>query len=88
MRRLIVGNSCERGLVEDVDAVRVIKKGMDSNKELTPTSSRSPPRPSGAAPACRRWPTRTSAGRAPEAQKERNVLLSKRESLRIGIPRC
>ena len=34
-KRLIVGNSCERGLVEDVEAMRVIKQGMDDTKVHT-----------------------------------------------------
>ncbi len=36
VKRLIVGNSCERGLVEDVNAMREIKKGMDAVKEANP----------------------------------------------------
>ena len=36
MKRLIVGNSCERGLVEDVNAMREIKKGMDAAKDANP----------------------------------------------------
>src|SRR5262249_53561510 len=32
VKRLIVGNSCEKGLVEDVADMRVIKKGLDSVK--------------------------------------------------------
>jgi predicted nucleotide-binding protein (sugar kinase/HSP70/actin superfamily) len=65
----------------------VIKKGMDSNKEAYPNflqiaaeavwRSTNPPKV--ADPPARRARTR--------AQKERNVLVSKREALRIGIPR-
>src|SRR5262249_1050699 len=36
VKRLIVGNSCERGLVEDVNDMRVIKKGMDAAKAANP----------------------------------------------------
>src|SRR5215510_13417 len=36
VKRLIVGNSCERGLVEDVNDMRVIKKGMDAAKDAYP----------------------------------------------------
>ena len=36
VKRLIVGNSCERGLVEDVNAMREIKKGMDAMKGANP----------------------------------------------------
>src|SRR5262249_2751747 len=35
-KRLIVNNSCDKGLVEDVNAMREIKKGMDSVKEANP----------------------------------------------------
>ena len=35
-KRLIVNNSCDRGLVEDVNAMREIKKGMDSVKDANP----------------------------------------------------
>ncbi len=87
VRRLIVGNSCERGLVEDVDAMRVIKKGMDSNREAYPNFLqiaaeaiwRSTDPPKVADP-----PHKVAVTRA---QKERNALVAKRESLRIGIPR-
>ena len=35
-KRLIVGNSCEKGLVEDVNDMRVIKKSLDSKLEASP----------------------------------------------------
>jgi predicted nucleotide-binding protein (sugar kinase/HSP70/actin superfamily) len=87
VRRLIVGNSCERGLVEDVDAMRVIKKGMDSNKEAYPNFLqiaaeavwRSTDPPKVADPPARPAVTK--------AQRERNALVARREELRIGIPR-
>ncbi len=36
IKRLIVNNSCDKGLVEDVNAMRDIKKGMDAMKESSP----------------------------------------------------
>ncbi len=36
IKRLIVNNSCDKGLVEDVNAMREIKKGMDAMKESSP----------------------------------------------------
>ena len=87
VRRLIVGNSCERGLVEDVDSMRVIKKGMDSNKEAYPNFLQIAAEAvwrSTNAPAVADPPARPALTRA---QKERNALLARRESLRIGIPR-
>ncbi len=87
VKRLIVGNSCERGLVEDVDAMRVIKKGMDQNRELYPNFPelsaaavfRSPGAPVVADPPTKRALT---AG-----QRRRNEAAAKRDTLRIGIPR-
>jgi len=87
VRRLIVGNSCERGLVEDVDAMRVIKKGMDSNKEAFPNFMQI------AAEAVWRATNAEVVADPPHkraltaAQKARNASLARRETLRIGIPR-
>lgn len=86
-KRLIVGNSCEKGLVEDVDDMRVIKKGLDSVKEANPNLVEI------AAKEC--WksmkpelvadalPTFTLTG----AQKKKAELMRKRGEIRIGIPR-
>jgi predicted CoA-substrate-specific enzyme activase len=87
VKRLIVGNSCERGLVEDVEAMRVIKKGMDSNRELYPNFLelsanavfRSPRAAVVADPPTRRALT--------AAQRRRNEVAARREDLRIGMPR-
>jgi predicted nucleotide-binding protein (sugar kinase/HSP70/actin superfamily) len=87
VRRLIVGNSCERGLVEDVDAMRIIKKGMDSNRKAYPNYMRiaaervwrsaSPPNVADPPPS---MPITTG-------QWRRKALLANRERIRIGIPR-
>ena len=87
VKRLIVGNSCERGLVEDVESMKVIKKGMDQAKDAYPNFAelaakavfRSPNAPSVAEPPSKRALT--------AAQRRRNELAAKRESLRIGIPK-
>jgi predicted CoA-substrate-specific enzyme activase len=87
VKRLIVGNSCERGLVEDVEAMRVIKKGMDSNKDAYPNFLelsanavfRSPRAQVVAEPPTKRALTSSA--------KRRNEVAAKRDSLRIGIPR-
>jgi predicted nucleotide-binding protein (sugar kinase/HSP70/actin superfamily) len=87
VRRLIVGNSCERGLVEDVDAMRVIKKGMDSNREAYPNFMQI------AAEAIWRSPNAPNVADAPPrraltaGQKERAARVARREEMRIGIPR-
>jgi len=36
VKRLIVGNSCEKGLVEDVNDMREIKKGLDAMNRDNP----------------------------------------------------
>jgi predicted CoA-substrate-specific enzyme activase len=87
VKRLIVGNSCERGLVEDVDAMRVIKQGMDANREQYPNF------PEIAATAVFRSPGATVVADPPTkraltaGQRRRNELAAKRESIRIGMPR-
>jgi predicted CoA-substrate-specific enzyme activase len=87
VKRLIVGNSCEKGLVEDVADMKVIKKGLDSVKGANPNFVelaakavwRSFNPPNLAEPPAKYAITR--------AQKQRNELLKKRSTLRIGIPR-
>ncbi|HEY8462168.1 MAG TPA: BadF/BadG/BcrA/BcrD ATPase family protein [Blastocatellia bacterium] len=88
VKRLIVGNSCERGLVEDVNDMRVIKKGLDAIKAANPNfvelgakavwRSFNPPKVAD--------PPSKIALTA--AAKRRNELLKKRETMRIGIPRA
>ncbi|MBI4530102.1 MAG: CoA activase [Candidatus Latescibacteria bacterium] len=86
-RRLIVGNSCEKGLVEDVDEMRVIKKGLDAVKDANPNmvemsakavwKSFSPPLVADPIPKY-----------ALTAKAKRRVeLMKKRGELRIGIPK-
>jgi predicted CoA-substrate-specific enzyme activase len=87
VKRLIVGNSCEKGLVEDVADMKVIKKGLDSIKNANPNyveiaakavwRSFNPQKVSD--PPSRYVVTR--------GQRQRNELLKRRESIRIGIPR-
>ncbi|MCI0407783.1 MAG: acyl-CoA dehydratase activase-related protein, partial [Acidobacteria bacterium] len=85
--RLIVGNSCEKGLVEDVNDMRVIKKGLDDVKGKNPNlvehmakaawKSYAPPNVSDPIPRY------AITG----AQKKRVELMKRRPELRIGIPR-
>ncbi len=86
-RRLVVGNSCEKGLVEDVTAMRAIKKQVDATIADTPNlvdiqateafKSYAPPSISDPVP---QWALTT-------ARRRRNARMRKRDSLRIGIPR-
>ncbi len=87
VKRLIVGNSCERGLVEDVESMKVIKKGMDSTAKVNPNFCelvgeavwRSQNPPVVADPPSKRTLT--------ASQKRRNELVAKRKDICIGIPR-
>src|SRR5437899_4092576 len=86
-KRLIVNNSCDRGLVEDVNAMREIKKGMDSVKDANPNMAEvaakmvfKPAKPPLVAEALPRYTF--TAG-----QKARAAAMKRRASLRIGIPR-
>ncbi len=87
VKRLIVGNSCEKGLVEDVADMRVIKKGLDEVKNANPNFVEV------AAKAAWRSYNPPMVADPPhkyaitKGQKQRNELLKKRETLRIGIPR-
>jgi activator of 2-hydroxyglutaryl-CoA dehydratase/predicted nucleotide-binding protein (sugar kinase/HSP70/actin superfamily) len=87
-KRLIVGNSCEKGLVEDVEAMRVIKKGLDAVKGSNPNlveiaakavfKSFNPPNVADALPRLA----------FTKKQKERVELMKKRDEIRIGMPRA
>ncbi|HKE03492.1 MAG TPA: acyl-CoA dehydratase activase-related protein, partial [Blastocatellia bacterium] len=88
VKRLIVGNSCERGLVEDVNDMRVIKKGMDAVKAANPNFVEL-----GAKAVWRSFNPPNVADpphkfALTQAQRRRNELLKKRETTRIGVPRA
>jgi activator of 2-hydroxyglutaryl-CoA dehydratase/predicted nucleotide-binding protein (sugar kinase/HSP70/actin superfamily) len=88
IKRLIVGNSCEKGLVEDIEDMKVIKKGLESVKGENPNlvelaakatwRSFDPPVVKDAAPRFTFTP----------AAKKRAELMKRREKIRIGIPRA
>ncbi|HEY3136741.1 MAG TPA: BadF/BadG/BcrA/BcrD ATPase family protein [Blastocatellia bacterium] len=88
VKRLIVGNSCEKGLVEDINDMKVIKKGLDSVKAANPNFVEI------SAKAVWRSYNPQKVADPPhkyaitKAQKQRNELVKKRETLRIGIPRA
>jgi predicted nucleotide-binding protein (sugar kinase/HSP70/actin superfamily) len=86
-RRLIVNNSCEKGLVEDVESMREIKKDLDARLEAAPNfvekSARNVFKSFKPEPVADPTPKRAfTAG-----QKARVEQMKKRESYRIGIPR-
>jgi predicted CoA-substrate-specific enzyme activase len=87
IKRLIVGNSCEKGLVEDVNDMREIKKGLDAAKKENPNMAEV-----GAKGAFKSYAPPVVADSPPKftftaAQKKRVELMNKRARLRIGIPR-
>jgi len=87
IKRLIVGNSCEKGLVEDIEDMKVIKKGLESVKGENPNlvelaakavwRSFNPPIVKDPLPRFTFTP----------AAKKRAELMKRREKIRIGIPR-
>jgi activator of 2-hydroxyglutaryl-CoA dehydratase/predicted nucleotide-binding protein (sugar kinase/HSP70/actin superfamily) len=87
-KRLIVGNSCEKGLVEDVEAMRVIKKGLDavkgSNPNLVEVAAKAVFKsfnPENVVDPLLRFAFI-------QRQKARIELMKKREQIRIGMPRA
>jgi len=87
IKRLIVGNSCEKGLVEDVNDMREIKKGLDAAKRDNPNLAEI-----AAKAVFKSYAPPVVADPEPKftltaRQKKRAELIKKRASLRIGIPR-
>src|SRR5271157_2708447 len=87
VKRLIVGNSCEKGLVEDVADMREIKKGLDAAKKDNPNMVEV-----AAKAVFKSYSPKLVADPLPKfavtaRQKKRVELMKKRASLRIGIPR-
>ena len=87
VKRLIVGNSCEKGLVEDVNDMREIKKGLDAAKKENPNMAEVAAKAvfKSYAPPLVANPLPKYAFTA--RQKKRVELMKKRKKLRIGIPR-
>jgi activator of 2-hydroxyglutaryl-CoA dehydratase/predicted nucleotide-binding protein (sugar kinase/HSP70/actin superfamily) len=88
-RRLII-STCEKGQVEDVNAMRGIKAGLDAVKKANPNfvdiaaneawRSRNPQKVADFIPAVPRW-----RGKTPVLQ--RIELMKKRSTFRVGMPR-
>ena len=86
-KRLIVNNSCDKGLVEDVNAMREIKKGMDSVKDANPNMAEIAAKTvfkSFQPPPVSDPPPRFAIT---AKQKARVAAMKRRATLRIGIPR-
>jgi predicted nucleotide-binding protein (sugar kinase/HSP70/actin superfamily) len=87
VKRLIVGNSCEKGLVEDVADMREIKKGLDAAKKENPNMVEV-----AAKAVFKSYSPKLVADPLPKfaltaRQKKRVELMKRRARLRIGIPR-
>lgn len=87
VKRLIVGNSCEKGLVEDVNDMREIKKGLDQMKDQNPNMAEV-----GARYAFRAYNPPLVADPLPKhaltsGARKRAELMKRRATLRIGIAR-
>jgi predicted CoA-substrate-specific enzyme activase len=86
-KRLIVNNSCEKGLVEDVNAMREIKKGLDSMRDANPNmaeiAAKAAFKSFKPAAVSDPLPRYAVTGR----QKARVTAMKRRATLRIGIPR-
>ena len=87
IKRLIVNNSCDKGLVEDVNAMREIKKGLDSVKEANPNMAEI-----AAKVAFKSFHPAAVADPLPRfaltaKQKARTAAMKRRAAIRIGIPR-
>jgi activator of 2-hydroxyglutaryl-CoA dehydratase/predicted nucleotide-binding protein (sugar kinase/HSP70/actin superfamily) len=86
-RRLIVNNSCEKGLVEDVESMREIKKDLDARLKAAPNFIEKSARD-----VFKSFKPESAADPLPKhafmsGQKARVEQMKKRESYRIGIPR-
>ncbi len=86
-KRLIVGNNCEKGLVEDLSDMKIIMKGLDDIKEANPNMAEYA--------SCTVWKSLNPSiiadplPRYPLTKKtrQRSKLMKQRAFLRIGIPR-
>ncbi len=86
-KRLIINNSCDKGLVEDVNAMREIKKGLDSTKGANPNMAEV-----AAKAAFKSFKPPLVAESLPRyvltaRQKARVAAMKRRAALRLGIPR-
>lgn len=86
-RRLIVGNSCEKGLVEDINSMRAIKKRTDATAADTPNFVEVQAKEVFRSPAPRAASDPLPGLTFTEARKARARAMRRREHLRIGIPR-
>jgi len=91
-RRLII-STCEKGQVEDVNAMRGIKAGLDEIKKKNPNfvdiAANEVWRPRNMASVADPLPTagRWDFGKKKDAVQQRVALMEKRKTIRVGMPR-
>ncbi len=85
-QRLIIA-TCEKGTVEDISEMRVIKGGLDETKKANPNFAEIGARQAFRFPDIENVSEPAPKFRITKAQKRRAELLEKRASIRIGIPR-
>jgi predicted CoA-substrate-specific enzyme activase len=89
-KRLIVGNSCEKGLVEDVEDMREIKKGLDevmgANINLVEISAKKVFK-SFKPEIVADQPPKPKLGIMMEKTRQRKTAMEQRANIRIGMPR-
>ena len=89
-KRLIVNNSCEKGLVEDINDMKDIKAGIDQVKDKYPNfvdfAAHEVFRPINAKSVADPIPATTFWNKSGK-NKERISLMEARKKLRVGIPR-
>ena len=85
-QRLIIA-TCEKGTVEDVADMRVIKGGLDEVKKANPNFAEIAARTAFKVLNWNLWLTHRRGSCSRKPQKRRAELRAKREEIRIGIPR-
>ena len=90
-KRLIVGNSCEKGLVEDVEDMRLIKKDLDAVKDanvnLVEMAAKEVFRSNKPVVVADPIPQPRFGFMMSEKVKNRIERMKNRENIRIGMPR-
>lgn len=85
-RRLIIA-SCEKGMVEDLGAMKAIQAGLDAAREANPNLVEVAGREVWRMHALRKVADPIPSWAWTRSQRSRKALMRRREAIRIGIPR-
>jgi predicted CoA-substrate-specific enzyme activase len=85
-RRLIIA-TCEKGMVEDLGAMKAIQAGLDAAREANPNLVEVAGREVWRGRAQRKVSDPIPSWALTRSQRTRRALMRRRESIRIGIPR-